>query len=449
MSKGSRNEGRNDELLEGSFDEEEFEERVDEAPKEQVKGKTPKNLAMLVILGIAGVMVVGMIFSEGGGGGGGQEAEQDALADRGIESQSFEEELERRQQEALERRRAREAEMQAQRTAQDSPEPERSDDRAPRIRVENGDPESNQSVQMSDRERALQERAAQSEILAITGSGSRARGGAEADRSSPPPGFQAMRDQNDRMLADLRSRADRGMEMMEQGLGRVDAPRAPGEDVAGGPTRNEQWLNRQRDRDPGDMRVVRDRPLDRPVVLEGSVIPVVLQTAVNSDLPGMITAISTRDTLDSVNGAEVVIPRGTRFVGEYNSDVIQGQNRLVFAFHRAMLPDGRDIDLGGMQGADAEGQSGMTGRVNTHFWSRLGRAGLIGAITYGIERQSEPAQVTQIGGGGGETTSSSQAAEIVGDVARDSLERNQQRPPTITIKAGETMNIMVNSDIVL
>lgn len=194
----------------------------------------------------------------------------------------------------------------------------------------------------------------------------------------------------------------------------------------------------------GEIYVERGRS-DR-VLHEGSIIPAVVARGINSDLPGQVELRTTRDVYDSINAKVLVVPRGTRAIGAYSSDVNAGQNRVLVTFHRLIFPDGRTVHLGNAQGADREGASGFHDKVNTHYWKMVGSSVLLAAI----------ARVAE--GGGGSTnvsignttdTSSSSPGQIMVDTSRTVLGRYTNLPPTIEIRPGTQVNIIVNKDIVL
>ncbi|NDU91609.1 MAG: TrbI/VirB10 family protein, partial [Ferrovum sp.] len=118
--------------------------------------------------------------------------------------------------------------------------------------------------------------------------------------------------------------------------------------------------------------IVPTKPSNPRQVLEGSLIPAVLLTQVNSDLPGMLTAQVTEDIYDSIRGNFLAIPKGSRVIGEYNTRVMPGQERIMAMFHRLILPGGESFNLDDMQAADRAGQSGMKDEVDNRFWTRLG-----------------------------------------------------------------------------
>lgn len=423
--------------------------------EEQPSGKLSRKLLGIIIIGIALLMAVGMMLSNMGRGGGEADpkTEQRRASDPNTEreSEAFLAELRRQEEEALRRRQEEEARRRLPPgMPRESVETEAVDEPAIRL-LERSEPRE------PDRETILRERAAQSPIIALQGhqgmdsamTGERQPWELHAQVGDPARG----RDPRDQANAMVRRSLQ---EMQAAGPGPELAAILDGlgrQNPAAGPSRrdrNEEWLQAQRahHQEPEDDLRVRERFYDRPVLHEGSIIPTILQTAVHSDLPGMVTALVTRDIWDSIHGKTVVIPRGSRIVGEYNSDVMDGQRRLMFAFHRIIFPDGRDVKLGTMAAHDEEGRSGMRGRVNTHFWSNLWRSSLIAAIAIGAERQARPPDNVTIIGGQSQQYGTA-ASEIFVDLASDTLGRNRNRPPTITIKAGSPFTVMVNNDIVL
>src|SRR5690606_37819353 len=90
----------------------------------------------------------------------------------------------------------------------------------------------------------------------------------------------------------------------------------------------------------------------RYTLSQGKVIPAVLTRELNSDLPGLVTACTTMPVYDSLTGDHMLIPRGSCLIGQYSSAIATGQERILFAFTRLMLPDGTSVDLPGAPGAD-------------------------------------------------------------------------------------------------
>src|SRR5262249_11663467 len=136
----------------------------------------------------------------------------------------------------------------------------------------------------------------------------------------------------------------------------------------------------------------------RYTITEGTIIPCVLLTQISSDLPGLITAQVSEDVYDSIRGRFLLIPKGTRAIGEYNSSISGGQESIMAAFSRLVFPNGASVSIGATNGTDLTGQSGMRDGVNTHFWKRFGSQ----LLTAGLARvlQRSDGSVTIINSGG-------------------------------------------------
>jgi type IV secretory pathway VirB10-like protein len=185
-------------------------------------------------------------------------------------------------------------------------------------------------------------------------------------------------------------------------------------------------------------------PAEAPLLLvQGSSIEAVTVREINSDLPGVITARTTRDIYDSTSVSRLVIPRGTTVIGDYSSDVRGGQARLLFGFTRLVFPDGSSFDLNGFGGSDAQGRSGVEATVDNHYFRLFGTSLLIGLLADRVVRRDVVPQGGN-GSGGGLTAT----GQILTDSARAILERNRESKPTLTIKAGTRVLIEVRRDMI-
>ncbi len=126
-------------------------------------------------------------------------------------------------------------------------------------------------------------------------------------------------------------------------------------------------------------------PLSPYEVKQGTVIPAVMITGINSDLPGQIIAQVSQPVFDTVSGRYLLIPQGTRLVGSYDSYVAVGQERALVAWRRLIFPDGASLELMNMPGADPQGYSGFADQVNNHYFRIFGGAILIGMIGAGYQ----------------------------------------------------------------
>ena len=191
------------------------------------------------------------------------------------------------------------------------------------------------------------------------------------------------------------------------------------------------------------------RPPVSPYELKaGSVIPAALVTAINTDLPGDVIAQVTENVYDSATGDHLLVPQGARLLGRYQSLVGNGQNRALLAWQRLIYPDGRSIALGGMPGTDEAGASGVADRVDYHLDKLAAATALSTAIAYG----GNLARGRQ-GGYGGNYGSQ----DVIGDTVAQQADRVGSRiidrqldvQPTITVRQGWPLRVLVNKDLVL
>ena len=183
------------------------------------------------------------------------------------------------------------------------------------------------------------------------------------------------------------------------------------------------------------------------LVRQGAVLPCVLMTGINSDLPGMVQAQVTEDVYDSPRGDHVLIPRGSKVTGQYASAPMMGQERLMLAFNRVIFPDGRAMNLGAMPAAGHDGWSGLSADVDTHFWSMLGHAVLLGGITAGISLSTDD----NTRDSNGELTLngalSQSMGQSLGRVMTQVIERNMNLSPTLKVQPGFAFNVTLTKDI--
>lgn len=185
------------------------------------------------------------------------------------------------------------------------------------------------------------------------------------------------------------------------------------------------------------------------MVPEGTLIPGILETAIVSDLPGQIRAIVSEDVY-SFDGRRVLIPTGTRLIGEYQSDVTQGQKRIFVIWTRMLRDDGVSVRLNSI-GADSLGRSGLTGRVDNKFRERFGAAILLsvvgGAASYLTGYGGEAAA-----GGNDEADRAAEIArttiaQTFSDMANQVLGDSLKIPPTISVSQGERIFVFVRQDL--
>ena len=183
-------------------------------------------------------------------------------------------------------------------------------------------------------------------------------------------------------------------------------------------------------------------PVSPYIVQAGSIIPAALLTGIQSDLPGQITAQVTQNVYDSPTGRILLVPQGSRLIGEYDSQVSQGQNRVLLAWDRLILPSGRSILLDRQPGADASGMAGIRDGVNYH-WGNMLKAALISTLL----------------GVGSELATGDDGAlaralrygtqDTANQTGRQVVQREANVPPTLTVRPGHTLRVLVTRDIVL
>lgn len=211
---------------------------------------------------------------------------------------------------------------------------------------------------------------------------------------------------------------------------------------------NQRWMDQQaasaQKKDPIRPSTARE---DR-VIHEGTIVSAVLVTRIDSDLPGMITARVLHNIYDTQSGMKLAIPAGSRLIGRYNSATEVGQSRVMAAFHRVILPDGRSLYLKGVGGIGDQGAAGIPGDVDNHFWELLGTNLLVATATWFMET-SDDSSSTTVNVGGGSGSSGSTYGDIMVDMAKQLTKPYADRKPTIRVEPGETFNIIINQDIVL
>ncbi|WP_114389629.1 TrbI/VirB10 family protein [Notoacmeibacter marinus] len=233
------------------------------------------------------------------------------------------------------------------------------------------------------------------------------------------------------------------------------APTSPGLDLASGispafpgqrrtPTAQERqlgFLNQAVDR--RTLSPDRVTPPPSPYTLQaGAVIPAALVTGIRSDLPGQIVAQVTQNVYDSPSGRYLLIPQGARLIGEYDSGVGFGQRRVLLIWNRILLPGGRSIVLERQPGADAAGFSGLEDSVDHHWWDIARAAVLSTLLNVGAELATddsdEIARAIRDG-----------AQDTIGDAGEEIVRRQVGRAPTLTIRPGFPVRVIVTRDLVL
>lgn len=180
-------------------------------------------------------------------------------------------------------------------------------------------------------------------------------------------------------------------------------------------------------------------------IVQGTLIPAVLETAINSELPGNIRAQVTRPVY-SYDGQNILMPAGTRLIGTYDPKISIAQKRVLIAWNRAITPEGKSVTLAAT-GVDGLGRAGQNGNVDTRFAERFGTAILItsiSAIPSFLANDDATGNTTT----GAATDVAQDAADDLKDATEDVLEEYLSLPPIIRVPQGTLMNILVNQDLV-
>ena len=220
-------------------------------------------------------------------------------------------------------------------------------------------------------------------------------------------------------------------------------PAAPGATVAGaslpaaagagGVSSEEQFAKRVGDAEPERSRATLLGNA-KATIPQGAMIPGVLETALDSDLPGFARAVVSRD-VRGFDGSAVLIPRGSRVIGQYKSAVAQGQSRAFVIWTRIIRPDGATIQIGS-PGTDPLGRAGLEGKVDRHFFERFGGSILLSVLNAGVASlASAPSTQVVIGSSAEATSLGAQALQPT------------SISPTIKVAQGSAIRIFVARDL--
>jgi type IV secretion system protein VirB10 len=180
----------------------------------------------------------------------------------------------------------------------------------------------------------------------------------------------------------------------------------------------------------------------------GTIIPGILISGINSDLPGNVLAQVSENVWDTATGRFILIPKGTRIIGVYDSRVSFGQRRVMLVWNRLVFPNGTTLDIAGSPGIDQAGYSGLSGKVSEHWGTMLKSALLASVFVAGAEIVYDSDS-----GGNSENKSprdvaAESAAGSILDMGTKLMNRTADIQPTITIRPGKKMGIFVQKDVV-
>lgn len=282
---------------------------------------------------------------------------------------------------------------------------------------------------------------------------------AQEGAASPQPSqADAARVERERLAAQRRAARESSL-LVQSGNREATATTAPAGATASPPAAQKDRLTLDPERDPNAQERKADfisapdngsdinphtiRPAPSPYVLSaGSVIAASLITGLRSDLPGLVTAQVTEPVFDSPTGRFLLIPQGARLVGSYDSVVAFGQKRALVVWQRIVFPDGRSLRIDNVPATNPAGYAGLEDKVDFHTWSLIKGVALSTLLGVGanlsFSGESDLVQAIR--------ESTQQNATRAGDQLTS---RNLQIQPTITIRSGAPVRLVVHRDLVL
>jgi len=178
----------------------------------------------------------------------------------------------------------------------------------------------------------------------------------------------------------------------------------------------------------------------------GTILPAFLITAINSDLPGPVVAQVREQVYDSVSGQYLLVPQGSRLLAKYDSMVAWGQERVLVCWNRLILPNGDSMDLGCMPAADLQGAAGLSDGVDEHWWRILKGATVATLLSTGSAFAA--GSTTSYNPTVGQVMARNASGEI-GDVGQQLTRSDLMIQPTLTVRPGFSVNVIVTKDIIL
>jgi type IV secretion system protein VirB10 len=186
--------------------------------------------------------------------------------------------------------------------------------------------------------------------------------------------------------------------------------------------------------------------LSKYEIKSGWDIPATLESEVNTDLPGEVKAVVRENVYDTASGQYLLIPQGSRLIGQYDNRVSYGQGRANVVWSRLIFPDGSSVDLDGMVGHDASGAAGFHDQVDNHFVRLVSMALMMSAFTAGVE-MSQPQSSSASGVMSPSAAATQALGQQFGQLGMEVTRKNLNIQPTVKIRPGYRFNVRVNRDI--
>jgi type IV secretion system protein VirB10 len=190
-------------------------------------------------------------------------------------------------------------------------------------------------------------------------------------------------------------------------------------------------------------------PVSPYEIKAGTIIPAVLLSAVNSDLPGQVLGQVREAVYDTDTGQHLLVPQGTRLVGLYDHHIIYGQERVLITWKRLILPNGSSLSLrDGMPGTDALGAAGFHDQVNNHYLRIFGNALLLSVISAGVQLSQTPDFGRGFQGPTAGNVLGAAVGQQLGSTASEFVRRGMTIAPTLEVRPGYAFNVLVTQDVV-
>jgi type IV secretion system protein VirB10 len=213
--------------------------------------------------------------------------------------------------------------------------------------------------------------------------------------------------------------------------------------------RKEKFLKEASNNDNTYLPSLLSDPISPYEVKAGGVIPAIMISGINSNLPGQIIAQVRENVYDSVSSNHLLIPQGTKLIGIYDSQIAYGQQRVLVVWNRLIMPNGSSMDLKGMTGSDQAGYGGFEDQVDHHYFRTFSSAIMMSMISTGATitsgKQATNNQNQQ-------SAKDNMAANLANQLAQTStslINKNLNIQPEIKIRPGYLFNVMINRDLVL
>lgn len=195
------------------------------------------------------------------------------------------------------------------------------------------------------------------------------------------------------------------------------------------------------------LKSTRVKPLSRYEIKAGWDIPAILEQALNSDLPGEVRALVRENVYDTATGRYVLIPQGSRVVGVYDSKISYGQSGMMVVWNRIVCPDGSTVNLEGMAGQDAKGQSGLRDKVDRHYTRLIGFALLTSGFGAAFQLSQSRRDNSVLSYPSPAEIAGSAVSRELSQIGSQITRRNLNVQPTIKVPIGYRFNVRVNRDI--